>query len=176
MATVVQEVTRGFSREAVEELSRLRNEPAWLKTRRLAAWEAYMAIPMPVRTDEEWRRTDIRDLPLDDVLPYSPEFSSRVESRSELPENVREILSGAADMSGIVVQEDSSIIYHEVRQDLAAQGVIFADMDTAIARACRPARNLPDVVGYRADQSQQVCGAAQRLLVHRSVPLRAGRC
>lgn len=133
MATAVQELTRGFTREAVEELSRKRGEPDWLRTRRLAAWEAYQALPMPTRTDEEWRRTDIRDLPLEAVLPYSPEFTSRVSSRDELPADVQKILSGAGDMSGIVVQQDSSIIYHEALAELADDGVIFVDLDTAIA-------------------------------------------
>ena len=133
MATAVAELTKGFSREAVEELSRRRGEPDWLRTKRLAAWEAYMAIPMPTRTDEEWRRTDIRDVPLDAVLPYEPEFSQRVSSRSGLPENVRSILDGAGDMAGIVVQQDSSILYHESNASLAEQGVVFVDLDTAIA-------------------------------------------
>ena len=133
MAIAVQELTRGFTREAVEELSRRRREPEWLRSRRLAAWEAYLALPTPTRTDEEWRRTDLRDLPLDSVLPYTPEFVARVGSRAELPADVQEILSGAGDMSGIVVQQDSSIIYHEALAGLADDGVIFVDLDTAIA-------------------------------------------
>ncbi len=133
MATAIQELTKGFSREAVEELSRRRNEPTWLRTRRLAAWEAYLALPMPARTDEEWRRTDIRDLPLESVMPFTPEFSARTKSREDLPADVREILSGAGQMSGIVVQQDSSIIYHEALAELADDGVIFVDLDTAVA-------------------------------------------
>ena len=133
MATAVTETTKGFSREAVDELSRRRNEPEWLRKRRLAAWEAYQAIPMPTRTDEEWRRTDLRDLPLEEVMPYTPEFSARVSSRDGLPAEVREILDGAGEMSGIVVQRDSSIIYHEALDSLADEGVIFVDLDTAVA-------------------------------------------
>ena len=132
MSTAVQEITRGFTREAAEELSRRRNEPEWLRTRRLAAWEAYMAIPMPTRTDEEWRRTDIRDLPLDAVLPFTPEFAPRVSSRDELPEDVKAILTDAAGLSGAVVQQDSSIIYFEASPELAEQGVIFVDLETAV--------------------------------------------
>jgi Fe-S cluster assembly protein SufD len=132
MATAVYEMTRGFSREAAEELSRRRNEPAWLRTRRLAAWEAYLAIPMPVRTDEEWRRTDIRDLPLADVLPFAPDLDERVDAREALPQAVQEILDGAGELAGLVVQQDSAIIYHEALADLAEQGVIFVDLDTAI--------------------------------------------
>lgn len=131
MATSVQEITKGFSRAAVEELSRRRNEPDWLREKRLAAWETYESTPMPLRTDEEWRRTDIRDLPVDDVSPFT-EFGSRVANRDALPESVRAVLETAGETSGLVVQQDSSIIYHEVAAGLAEQGVIFLDLDTAI--------------------------------------------
>ena len=131
MATSIQGATKGFSREAVEELSHRRNEPDWLLQKRLEAWEQYEQIPMPTRTDEEWRRTDIRDLPIDDVAPFTT-FKPRVSSRAELPEVVQAELEAAGDLSGVVVQDDSSIIYFEVDPSLADQGVIFQDLDTAI--------------------------------------------
>lgn len=133
MATSIQTITRGFSREAVEELSRRRGEPDWLRARRVAAWEDYERIPMPRRTDEEWRRTDIRDLPIDAVTPFV-EMTGRVSSRAGLPARVAEQLADAGDVSGVVAHVDSSTIYHEVADDLAAQGVIFTDLDTAIER------------------------------------------
>ncbi len=67
MEASVQEVTKGFSREAVEDLSRQRQEPDWVREKRREAWSAYESLPMPTRTDEEWRRTDIRRLPINDV-------------------------------------------------------------------------------------------------------------
>jgi Fe-S cluster assembly protein SufD len=132
MATSVKGATKGFSREAVEELSHRRNEPDWLLQKRLEAWEQYEQIPMPTRTDEEWRRTDIRDLPIDEVMPFT-DFAARVSGRDELPESVKAALEAAGDLSGLVVQNDSSIIYYEVDSSLASQGVIFEDLDTAIA-------------------------------------------
>ncbi|HET7467895.1 MAG TPA: Fe-S cluster assembly protein SufD [Candidatus Dormibacteraeota bacterium] len=36
-----------------------KGEPDWLQDRRRSALEAYERLPMPSRTDEEWRRTDI---------------------------------------------------------------------------------------------------------------------
>jgi hypothetical protein len=61
----------GFSREAVEAISRSRNEPDWVRAARLKAWETYESIPMPTRGDEEWRRTDLRRLKLDRFAPYA---------------------------------------------------------------------------------------------------------
>lgn len=132
MATSVEELTKGFSREAVDALSRRRGEPDWLRERRLSAWQTYESIPMPKRTDEEWRRTDIRDLPLQDVLPFTPELRERVRDRDKLPDLVQGAIGDAGDLAGLVVQEDSTILYHEALQDALDQGVIFVDLDTAI--------------------------------------------
>ena len=131
MTTSIQSATKGFTREAVEELTHRRNEPEWLRERRLQAWEIYEQTPMPKRTDEEWRRTDIRNLPLDDVTPFGA-FASRVTSRAELPQRARSEIQAAGPVSGIVVQVDSTTIYHEVNPELASQGVIFTDLDSAV--------------------------------------------
>jgi len=55
MAAVDTQQLTGFSREAVEALSRAKNEPDWVREWRLAAWERYEAIPQPQLTDEESR-------------------------------------------------------------------------------------------------------------------------
>src|SRR5207253_6260721 len=59
-------------RALVEEMSGAAGEPAWLRDRRLAAWEAFVRLPLPSANDEEWRRTDISKLDLDafGVLPH----------------------------------------------------------------------------------------------------------
>jgi len=72
MEAAVKDATRGFTRRAVEELSSLRGEPDWVREKRLAAWEAYEAIPMPTRTDEEWRRAGNRRPPLRGGAPPAP--------------------------------------------------------------------------------------------------------
>jgi len=131
MSTTIEGATKGFSREAVEELSHRRNEPDWLREKRVAAWEQYETIPMPKRTDEEWRRTDLRMLPIDEVAPFG-ETAERVSSRAELRSDVGSQLEAAGELSGVVVQRDSSTVYYEVDPALAAQGVVFADFDTAI--------------------------------------------
>jgi len=54
-----------FTSRAVEELGYLHGEPDWLRARRREAFEVYERLPLPSRSDEEWRRTDIRGLDLD---------------------------------------------------------------------------------------------------------------
>ncbi len=138
MSTRVIEQTRGFSREAAVELSHLLGEPEWLRQRRLAAWEVYERTPMPSRTDEEWRRTDIRRLPLDAVWPYTG-LGQRVNSPEALPTALVEILGDAALRSGLLVQVDGSGVYTQLDSELARRGVIFTDLLTA-------AREVPKLV------------------------------
>ncbi|MCO5176831.1 MAG: hypothetical protein M9890_07680 [Thermomicrobiales bacterium] len=131
MSTTIQGATKGFSREAVDELSHRRQEPDWLRQKRIEAWEAFEQIPMPKRTDEEWRRTDLRLLPIDEVLPFADQ-ADRLTSRADLPAAVAAEVEAAGEVSGVVVQRDSSIIYFEVDSALAEQGVVFSDLETAV--------------------------------------------
>lgn len=133
MEAAVKDVTRGFTRRAVEELSSLRGEPDWVREKRLAAWEAYEAIPMPTRTDEEWRRTDIRHLPIGDVAPYATP-NGRVDSVAALQPEVAAVLGDEERRAGLTVQVDSSSVFSELSADLAEQGVIFCDLATAIEK------------------------------------------
>lgn len=127
--TLTQET--GFSRDAVVALSELKNEPIWLRDARLRAWDIYEALPMPTRTDEEWRRTDFRALKLGNLHPFSP--------NGHVERSLEKLLAGfenngVADRSaqaGILVQKDAATAWAEVNPALAAKGVIYCDLDTA---------------------------------------------
>ena len=133
MSTTVQETARGFSRRALEELSWRRGEPEWVRARRLEAWAIYEATPMPSRTDAEWRRTDIRRLPIDQVLPFAG-LDRRAGSLADLPPALVESLGEAALRSGLLVQVDASTAYAELDPALVEKGVILTDLATAIER------------------------------------------
>jgi Fe-S cluster assembly protein SufD len=49
------------------------NEPAWLQEQRRAAWRTYESMDLPDIYDEEWRRTDVRALPLEGLHRASPQ-------------------------------------------------------------------------------------------------------
>ena len=70
MTATMHDTVAGFSREAVEELSRRKNEAQWVRDRRLAAWDRYEELSMPQRNEEEWRRTDFRALKLEKLRPF----------------------------------------------------------------------------------------------------------
>src|SRR5690606_18638481 len=92
----------GFSREAVEALSHWKQEPDWVREARLAAWDIYESLPMPKRTDEEWRRTDIRTLKLDVLKPFAEPNGSATTNLAAL---------GGEDVAnaGAVIQQDATV-------------------------------------------------------------------
>jgi Fe-S cluster assembly protein SufD len=131
-----------FSREAVVSLSRAKGEPQWVLDQRLAAWETFESLPMPSRTDEEWRRTDLRRLKLDRFAPVL-EAGTPVSSLDQLAigsEAAHALQFGEREQrAGILVSKDGRLAYTDVDPNLAAQGVVFTDLDTAV-------REHPDLV------------------------------
>lgn len=61
----------GFTKEAVERLSALKAEPAWMRERRLESFELYDRMPLPdTRRDGEWRQVDLKGLDLGAFEPF----------------------------------------------------------------------------------------------------------
>jgi Fe-S cluster assembly protein SufD len=125
----------GFTREAVLALSQSRNEPDWVREARLTAWDVYESIPMPSRSDEEWRRTDLRRLKLDRFKPFGAQAgrSATLDDLVQASSSEHALQFGAQEhRAGITVSQDSSTRYSHIGDDAAAQGVIFSDLETAI--------------------------------------------
>jgi Fe-S cluster assembly protein SufD len=134
--------TTGFSREGVEAISHARIESGAGRDARLRAWELYESLPMPQRTDEEWRRTDIRGLKLDRLRPLTLVDASNVSPRQALVEAGVENADAQIALgpnAGVVVQRDGTTILATLDPVIAAQGVIFTDLATAV-------RDYPDQV------------------------------
>jgi len=139
MALATEKLT-GFTREAVVELSRLRNEPQWMADWRLAAWDVYESLPMPQRTDEEWRRTDLRTLKLD---RYEP-FTGVGEKVSSLDGILAKGSIADAGRAGVVVQRDASTVFAETNPAAIADGVIFTDPAGNRAQVVARSESLPE--------------------------------
>ena len=115
---------RGFSEETVAELIARRDEPEWMRERRRDAWKTYQSIPMPTRQDEEWRRTDLRDLKLDQVTPFS---ETQAPEGTLLPTAERN-----EPLGGFIGLHEAQRVEYRLDEDLAHKGVIFTDLATAV--------------------------------------------
>jgi Fe-S cluster assembly protein SufD len=115
---------RGFSEDAMAELIQRRAEPDWMRERRLDAWKIYQEIPMPTQRDEEWRRTSLRDIHLEDV---ELQGFSQPPQGTLLPEAERK-----ENFGGFLGIHDGRPVERVLAEELKAKGVIFTDMATAV--------------------------------------------
>ncbi len=115
---------RGFSLDALNELIARRDEPEWMRERRLDAWRAYESIPMPTRQDEEWRRTDLRRLKLDE---YEPEGADGAPAGTLIPPAER-----GETFAGFLGLHNGRPVEYQLSDEARARGVIFCDMVTAV--------------------------------------------
>ena len=124
--------TSELSAEAVEALSASKNEPAWMRDKRRAAWQLSRELPMPTDTDEAWRRTDLRGLDLGQYAA-APSQAETVSHREQLPAYLApHVAMPETTVGGLMVHQDGSALWQTLETDLAAQGVIFCDLDTAV--------------------------------------------
>lgn len=96
--------------------------------RRLEAWELYENLPMPTTNEEDWRRTNIRRLKLDEI---GPSVNGDASADAEIPEYLGKQLTEDV-AGGRMLQVDGVVRQYELSDELKAQGVIFCDMHTAV--------------------------------------------
>ena len=125
---------RGINEEVVRDISAKKSEPQWMLDLRLKGLRLFEKKPMPhwgsdltgihfdtikyfVRSTEK-QATDWNDLPDDIKNTYD---------RLGIPEAEKQRLVG-----GVAAQYESEVVYHNIREDLEEQGVIFVDTDTAL--------------------------------------------
>ena len=117
-----------FTRADVEALSQSMNEPRWLRELRLAAWEVFAATPMPTMRDEHWRRTDIRRF---DWTGAGALRSANGAGLTSVPDEYLHVVAPGA-RGGLAALVDGRARALELAPAIAAQGVIFTDMITAV--------------------------------------------
>lgn len=132
VSTPTIETLAAFTADTVRALSAARNEPEWMLQKRLDAFAIYESLPMPSRSDEEWRRTDLRMLK-PERFAVEVGMANPVSSLEELVSGAEHQLQfGDADhRAGISVVSDHGTVWHDA-PDLP-EGVVFVDMNTAVS-------------------------------------------
>jgi Fe-S cluster assembly protein SufD len=117
-----------FTREMIPVLAKPAAYPQALVEYRQRAWDAYERLPMPTTSEEAWRRTDLRSLQPGALrlAGGAGEFAGRLPA---IPEELLLPLAGAEHGGQIVLSPEGTRI--ELHPELARQGVIFTDLETA---------------------------------------------
>lgn len=130
MSPAAKQMVTGFNKQNIETLSREMGEPAWMLARRLEAWHVYEETPFPASNDELWRRTSLRDLNLETVVPFSPPPAGEW-SPAQLPAEYQTLV-GRDDLGGVLIQHNSFGSYRRLPDELTRRGVILCDFRTAL--------------------------------------------
>ncbi|MGZ5484879.1 MAG: Fe-S cluster assembly protein SufB [Nitrososphaeraceae archaeon] len=124
---------KGLSRGTVEEISRIKNEPEWMLDFRLRSYDIFMKKPMPV-----WGG-DLSKINFQNIFYYTKASEKQSKSWDDVPDSVRKTFDklGIPEaekkfLAGVGAQYESETVYHNLREDLSKQGVIFSDTDTAV--------------------------------------------
>ncbi|MBG7588169.1 Fe-S cluster assembly protein SufB [Rothia kristinae] len=129
-----QAARRGLSEEVVRDISAKKNEPEWMLQLRLKGLKFFDRKPLPT-----WG-ADLSGIDFDNIKYFVRSTEKQAESWEELPEDIRETYEklGIPEaernrlVAGVAAQYESEVVYHQIREDLEKQGVIFMDTDTAL--------------------------------------------
>jgi Fe-S cluster assembly protein SufB len=125
---------RGLSADVVADISGLKNEPKWMLDFRLKALDLFERKPMP-----RWG-ADLSDIDFDNIKYFVRSTEKQATSWDELPADIKNTYDRlgipeaekARLVAGVAAQYESEVVYHQIREDLEEQGVIFLDTDTGL--------------------------------------------
>jgi len=131
---------KGLNADIVRQISEMKNEPQWMLDYRLKAYEIFLSKPMPT-----WG-ADLSGIDFDDIYYFVRASDRQGANWDDVPADIKNTFDrlGIPEaeqkyLQGVTAQYESEVVYHSIRKDLEAKGVIFTDMDSAL-------RDYPDLV------------------------------
>jgi Iron-regulated ABC transporter membrane component SufB len=130
---------KGLTEDTVHAISDDKDEPDWMRERRLRALKQFQAMPMPT----DWPgQPDLTELDIDEIVPYiRPDVETRggVDDWTDLPDEIKDTFDklGIPEaeknaLSGVGAQYESEVVYQNMRDRWEEKGVVFMNMDQAV--------------------------------------------
>ena len=124
---------RGLTREVVEEISKMKEEPEWMLEFRLKSLEHFFERPMPM-----WGG-DLSELDFDEIVYYVKPSEKQGRTWDEVPDEIKQTFDklGIPEaeqkyLAGVSAQYESEVVYQSLQEDLEEMGIIFTDTDSAL--------------------------------------------
>src|SRR5699024_193790 len=111
-----------YDKDYIEQFSKERNEPEWMRDLRLQALEQadVLEMPKPDKTKiGKWNFSRFKHL-----------SDHQATSKENLPTAVQELLDQENASENVVIQSNQSIVYAKLSEELQEKGVIFTDIFT----------------------------------------------
>ena len=123
----------GLTEEIVLKLSKDKNDPEWMRDFRLASLKIYDEMPVP-----SWG-PDISGLHIEHIATYVRPNTKMKNNWEQVPEDIKETFeklgipeAERTSLAGVGAQYDSELVYHNIRDEVANQGVVYSDFESAL--------------------------------------------
>ncbi len=128
----------GLTEKTVREISKIKNEEAWILAYRLDSYQKFQDIPLPTFGPS-------LSVPFDDIVYYKTAPQSMVGDWNKVDTKITKemddlgVLESECHLDGMGVQYESEVIYHNMIEELAEKKVIFTSIEEAM-------KKYPDLV------------------------------
>ena len=122
-----------MTEDIVLEISEKKNDPKWMRDFRLKSLEIYNKSKMP-----NWG-PDISGLNVDNIVTYVKPNTKMSGTWEEVPDDIKNTFEKLGipeaerkSLAGVGAQYDSELVYHNLQEEVAKQGVIYTDIESAL--------------------------------------------
>ena len=128
-----ERVDSGLTPEIIREISQRKDEPEWMLEHRLKCLEIYHATPIP-----NWGPS-LDGLNMDNIVTYVKPEGNQKSDWESVPEDIKDTFerlgspqAERAYLAGVGAQYDSELVYHNIQQSVADQGIVYSGIEEAI--------------------------------------------
>lgn len=123
----------GLTPAIVEKISSEKGDPEWMREFRLKSLEIYNQLLIP-----EWG-PPIDGLNMDNIATYVKPKTKMHAEWDEVPDEIKDTFERLGipkaereSLAGVGAQYDSELVYHNVKDEVAALGVVYTDLESAM--------------------------------------------
>lgn len=126
-------VRNGIDESIVLRISEEKKDPDWMRDFRLKCLRIYNETCEP-----DWG-PDIRDLDIQKIVTYVKPKTEMAAKWADVPSDIKETFEKLGipeaereSLAGVGAQYDSELVYHNVKDEVSSQGVIYTDLESAL--------------------------------------------
>ena len=130
----------GLTPEIVRAISKKKDEPAWMLEKRLEALDIYHELAMPAN----WG-PDTSGLDMNHISTYVSPKTKQARNWDDVPDDIKDTFERLGipqaerdSLAGVGAQYDSEIVYHNMKDEMAKEGVIYTTIEDALHSEYEP--------------------------------------
>ena len=124
---------QGLTAQIVSQISDEKNDPVWMREFRQRSLAIYQKMPLP-----DWGPS-LQGLDIDHIATYVRPNTKMQNDWKNVPQDIKNTFERLGipkaerkSLAGVGAQYDSELVYHNVREEVAAQGVVYTDLESAM--------------------------------------------